>query len=161
MVFAAPDRCPHREAPLSAALQDVPGVDNLRLLASGPIPPNPSELLSSARTAELLSSLQGQADLVLIDTPPVLPVTDAAVLSTRVDATLLVITAGLTTKKQVSRAIEVLRQVDAPIVGTALNNVSAEAGYDYAYPYYYRYEAKPKRARGDEAVPAPAPLSPD
>lgn len=124
------------DAGLSSALQKVPGMDRLRVLASGPIPPNPSELLASDRAGELLTVLAQQADVVLIDAPPVLPVTDAAVLANRVDATLLVVTANQTTQKHVARAAEILGQVDAPLVGTVLNGVDTEGGYGYEYGYY-------------------------
>ncbi|MDQ6797209.1 MAG: polysaccharide biosynthesis tyrosine autokinase [Actinomycetota bacterium] len=122
------------KAPLSAVLQVVPGQNRLTVLPSGPSPPNPAEILSSWRFAEVLSSLQQNADVVLVDAPPVLPVTDAMVLSGRVDATVLVALAGVTSRQEVSRAVEQLTQVGAPIVGTVLNGVE-ETG-EYAYDYY-------------------------
>ncbi len=121
--------------PLSGALQEVPGQPRLQLLASGPLPPNPSELLSSKRTVEVLTSLQGDTDIVLLDCPPVLPVTDALVLSGRVDATLLVAVAGATARAEVARTVELLRQVDAPLVGAVLNGVTDEGSYGYGYQY--------------------------
>lgn len=124
------------EVPLSGALQRVPDVNNLWLLASGPLPPNPSELLSSARATEVLSGLQAYADTVLIDCPPVLPVTDSAVLSGKVDGTLVLVAARSTTRKQVARTVEILRQVNAPLVGTVLNNAPSEGTYTYLYRYY-------------------------
>ena len=127
------------KVPLSAALQPVADQPRLSLLSSGPLPPNPSELLSSRRTIDVLTSLQAEADIVLIDSPPVLPVTDALVLSGRVDATLLVCVAGATTRKDAARAVELLQQIDAPLVGTVLNGVTADSGY--GYDYGYRYEA--------------------
>jgi non-specific protein-tyrosine kinase len=148
------------EATPSEAIQSVPGDDRIKVLASGPAPPNPSELLATRRTAELFTSLKAQSDIVLVDSPPVLPVTDAAVLSTRVDATLLVATAGSTSKKELHRAHEVLRQVDAPIIGTVLNGVSPDSGYGYAYQYKYYAKQPPgpsrqrngQRGPGREAV---------
>lgn len=138
------------EAPLSAALQRVnPDDDRLWLLASGPLPPNPSELLSSARASEVLTGLEGYADTVLIDCPPVLPVTDAAVLSAKVDGTLLVVAAGTTTTKQLSRTVEVLRQVGAPLVGAVLNNAPAETAYGYSYGYYTSVETRSRSSRVD------------
>lgn len=125
---------------LAGAMQEVPDQPRLSLLASGPLPPNPSELLSSKRTVEVLGSLQAEYDIVLIDAPPVLPVTDALVLSGRVDATLLVAVAGATTRKEAARAVELLRQVDAPLVGAVLNGVDTEGSYGYAYQSY-RYES--------------------
>ncbi len=132
------------EVPLSSALQPVNEVNRLWLLASGPLPPNPSELLSSARATEVLRGLQSFADTVLVDCPPVLPVTDAAVLSGKVDGTLLIVTAGDTTRKQVGRTVELLRQVNAPLVGAVLNNAPSEGPYTYLYRYY---EQEPVQAR--------------
>lgn len=128
------------ETPLSSALQPVRQQGSLWFLASGPLPPNPSELLSSVRASETLSGLRAVADTVLIDCPPVLPVTDAAVISTKVDGTLLVVTAGSSTRKQVVRTVELLRQVGAPLVGCVLNNTPSEGGYSYVY---HRYDQVP------------------
>ncbi|MDQ4068158.1 MAG: polysaccharide biosynthesis tyrosine autokinase [Actinomycetota bacterium] len=150
--------------PLASALQQVPGEPRLQLLASGPLPPNPSELLSSVRTEQVLKALQSQA-VVLIDCPPVLPVTDASVLSSKVDGTLLVATVGATTGKAFGRAVELLRQVGAPLVGTVLNGVPVEGAYGYAYQYYSREstgkngrkaESTNGSAQGDEGWKSPA-----
>jgi len=131
------------EAPLSRALQAVPDVPRLRLLASGPLPPNPSELLSSSRTREVFGALKADADIVLIDSPPVLPVTDALVLFRQVDATLMVFSAGGTSQKQASTALAMAKQVDAPLVGTVLNGVTALSGYGNQYSYGYQAETGP------------------
>ena len=133
------------KVPLSGALQEVPDQPRVHVLASGPLPPNPSELLSSKRTVEVLTSLQGETDIVLLDCPPVLPVTDALVLSGRVDATLLVCVAGATARGEVARSVELLRQVDAPLVGAVLNGVTEEGSYGYGYKYYR--EQRPADAR--------------
>jgi receptor protein-tyrosine kinase len=121
------------------AVQRVPGEDHLSILASGPTPPNPSELIVSRRASEVLDTIENESDMVLVDCPPVLPVTDAAALSALVDATLLVCGAGETTRKELSRALEVLGQVGAPIVGVVLNGVHHREGYGYSYRYGYRY----------------------
>jgi succinoglycan biosynthesis transport protein ExoP len=126
------------EATLREALQPVPGLDGLQILASGPIPPNPSELLSVSRSSEVLSSLAAYADIVLVDSPPVLPVTDAAVLASRVDAVVVVVAAGRSTQTLVSRAMEVLNRVEAPIAGVILNRASETVSYNY---YRYAYGA--------------------
>jgi len=135
-------------APLSKALQTVPDVPRLRLLASGPLPPNPSELLSSSRTREVFAALKAEADIVLIDSPPVLPVTDALVLFRQVDATLMVFSAGGTTQKQASSALAMAKQVDAPLVGAVLNGVSAPGGYGGQYSYGYRTDPEAGDADG-------------
>src|SRR5205807_9418211 len=134
------------EVPLGDVMQTV-GRRHLMLLASGPLPPNPSELLSSPRTAQVLRALQAEADVVLVDSPPVLPVTDSAVLSAHVDATLLVMRAGVTTRRQLTRAVEVLEQVASPLVGTVLNGVTADEGYGYAYNYGYYNGARETRGQ--------------
>ena len=162
-------------APLSRTLQAVPGVPRLRLLASGPLPPNPSELLSSGRTKEVFAALKGEADIVLIDSPPVLPVTDALVLFRQVDATLMVFSAGQTTQKQAATALAMARQVNAPLVGTILNGVATTGGYGSQYTYGYtsaaedaarermrrmpRREPKKRSKRDSAKVPARATSS--
>lgn len=132
------------ERPVSAALQDVPGVPRLRLMASGPIPPNPSELLASQRAADVFAALSIDADIVLIDSPPVLPVTDALVLFRHVDATLMVFAAGSTTRKEAAAALGKVQQVNGPLIGAVLNGVKEEGGYGYAYRY--QAEAGPDKA---------------
>lgn len=126
------------EVPVSAALQRFDDEPGLAVLVSGPIPSDPSELLASRRTAEVLASLRADGALVVLDTPPVLPVTDALVVSKWVDATLLVTASGSTTRRQVQRALELLSQVEAPVVGTVLNQApSGASGYGYGYGYGY------------------------
>jgi capsular exopolysaccharide synthesis family protein len=122
---------------LAKALQPIPGQERLLVLASGPLPPNPSELLSSSRTADLFRNLATQADVVLIDSPPVLPVTDSLVLSQSVDSTILVSSVSTTTRKAAARAAEMLQQVNAPLAGAVLNGITEESGYGgYASRYY-------------------------
>jgi len=147
------------DVPVSGALQNVEGTDGLMLLASGPIPPNPSELLAGRRAVEALAALLTEADVLLIDSPPVLPVTDAAVLAGRVDATLLVATAGETTRRELHRAHEVLRQVDAHLIGTVLNGVEGDAAYGYSYGYRYAYAAAEPEPNGSARAAAPPPRS--
>jgi succinoglycan biosynthesis transport protein ExoP len=134
--------------PLAKALQPVPGQDGLLILASGPLPPNPAELLSSSRSAELLANLATNADMVLIDSPPVLPVTDALVISQHVDSTLLVSAAGVTTRKAAARAFEMLERVNAPMVGAVLNGVPDEAGYGGYASRYYSSATAPELSNG-------------
>jgi polysaccharide biosynthesis transport protein len=140
------------ESPLSAAVQQVPDEARLFVLASGPLPPNPSELLASRRADEVVDALRAEFDVVLIDSPPVLPVTDAAVLSRVVDGTLLVATVRTTRKKALLRAVEALRQVDAPIVGTVLNGLPVDSAYASSYTYHHYsaspYGQEPKKRRG-------------
>jgi len=116
----------------------VPGFDRLSLLPAGPVPPNPAELLDSARARDIFTRLRDQYDLVLIDSPPVLPVTDAAILSRHADATLMVAAAGQTRRSDLHRAIEKLDQVGATILGTVLNKVTKQTGRYYGYGYGYK-----------------------
>lgn len=124
------------DTPLEAALAPVPGIDNLFFLPSGPAVPNPSELLSSPPFSEILDRLESEASLILIDSPPVLPVSDALVLSSRAGRTLLLCQSGKTTGKDAARAAELLLQVDAHLIGTVLNAVPPREGYG-AYTYQY------------------------
>lgn len=154
------------DVPLSVALQRVPGQPNLRLLASGPIPPNPSELLASPRTHEIFTTLQSEGAIVLIDTPPVLPVTDATVVAANVDATLLVTSVGSTTRKHVHRALDLLGRIEAPLVGAVLNQATDRDEYGGGYKYGYRYaykadvDGETKRApRNGDRPEAPVPVA--
>jgi capsular exopolysaccharide synthesis family protein len=114
-------------------------VPNLHVLTTGPIPPNPAELLHSEAFERLLTSLQARHDAVIIDSPPVAPVTDAAVLSRRVDGTILVVRAFGTRKDVARRATRALRDVGSNLIGTILNAVNFEQrGYGYYQYYYYR-----------------------
>jgi capsular exopolysaccharide synthesis family protein len=117
------------------------GDAGLLVLPSGELPPNPAELLSSDGMAELLGELEKRVDLVLIDAPPLLPVTDAAVVSAMAAATILVVRQGGTKHEQVARAIEALRRVDVRLSGAVLNMVPAK-GHD-AYGYRYNYQSAP------------------
>lgn len=124
------------DVPLSAVLQDVPGTRRLRVLPTGPLSPYPSELLSSRRASVVFAALRAEADIVLVDSPPVLPVTDALVLFRHADAVIMVFSARKTTRKQASTALEMAHQVDAPLVGAVLNALplkKGHKGYNYAY----------------------------
>jgi non-specific protein-tyrosine kinase len=108
-------------------------VENLQVLTSGPVPPNPAEILASQRMGELLALLRSKAEYVLIDTPPIIAVTDAAVLAPKVDGVLLVINAGKTKRDLAVKARDMLRQVNANILGVVLNNAQVDKS---AYAYY-------------------------
>jgi len=110
------------------------------VLAAGPHPPNPSELLGSSRLQTLLSTLRSRYDYIVFDAPPLLPVTDAAVLTVHADGAILVARHGHTEREKLARAAENLRSVDGRLLGTILNMVPAKSsGYDYAY--YYETDA--------------------
>jgi capsular exopolysaccharide synthesis family protein len=107
-------------------LADV-GVENLQLLPSGPLPPNPADLLGSTRMEAIVDRLAGEADLVLFDTPPVLAVTDAALLSAKLDGVLMVIRAGSTRREDAERAKELLERLNVRIVGAVLTNAAVDS----------------------------------
>lgn len=115
---------------------DVPRLD---LLTSGPIPPNPSEILASKRMNALLEQLSQEYDTVLIDSPPALAVTDAQIISTRCDGVLLVVDSGKVKREAAMKAKANLEHVQARILGVVLNNIDRRHGEAYYY-YYYRQE---------------------
>ncbi len=122
------------------------GADNLQLLTSGPIPPNPSELLGSHRMAHLVEVLSEQADVVIFDSPPVLAVTDAAVLGRQMDGVLLVVEAGETREQALAHSVSELQKTGANILGVALNRLDSRRG-GYYYYYYYSDEQGGQRRR--------------
>ncbi|WP_343290384.1 CpsD/CapB family tyrosine-protein kinase [Turicibacter bilis] len=118
---------------------------DIQVLTCGPIPPNPAELLNSNRLKELLNQLKQYFDIILIDTPPVGVVTDAAILSTLVDGTLMVIASHQTESDQAVRAMKLLQTVGAKVLGTVLTKVPADRKGYYGYQYYeYHTEASQK-----------------
>jgi non-specific protein-tyrosine kinase len=141
---------------------------NLRLLTTGPLPPNPAELLSSKRMTALLNQLKAIAELVIIDSPPLTIVTDGMVLGMQADAMVLVVRSGKTRRANVKQVRLLLNQVQASLLGFIYNGVPAanllhHAGYGY---YGYRKEPTqppvaaapiPEKAPPPEAPPAPEP----
>lgn len=117
-------------------------VPNLRLLTSGPMPPNPAELLGSARMAEVATWLTEQADFVIFDSPPVLAVTDSVLLSQMVDATLLVVKGGKTAFQALAVASRRIVDVNGHIAGVLLNQMSRKNSYGYTYYYQADYQEK-------------------
>ncbi len=111
------------------------------LLASGPLPPNPSELLGSRQMTELLAEVRTQYDVVLVDTPPLLPVTDAAAGAPAADGAILVCRYKRSTREQVGRAVQALDAVSVPVLGTLFTMVPTRGPRGYAgYNSYYRAE---------------------
>lgn len=134
-------------APLESFLQTTE-IDSLTVLTSGPIPPNPSELLGSHRMAHLVERLTGVADIVIFDSPPVLAVTDAAVMGRQVDGVLLVVEAGRTREHALASATAELQKTGASVLGAALNRLDTRRGdYQYYYYYYYTDEEGGRRRR--------------
>ena len=136
---------------------DVP---NLSIIPAGPIPPNPAELFHSERFRKFLEQVQGQFDRVIIDSPPVVAVTDAVVLSTLVDGTMLVVRAFKTPKDLARHALRALLDVGAVTAGAVLNSVNLDKSeYKYSHYYYqrdgyYAEEAPPPSAKQSSPPPA-------
>lgn len=122
----------------------------LQVLTSGPVPPNPSELLQSTAMEKLLSELRDRFDVVILDAPPLLPVTDAAVLSAQADGAVIVLRFGKTGKDELAQAIQRLETVDARNLGVVVNRAPgrrAGSGYGYGYGYGYGHDVTPSDTR--------------
>ena len=133
----------------------VPG---LQVLTTGPLPPNPAELLGSQRMQEILSRLKAITDLVIIDSPPLATVTDGIVLATKADGVLLVVRAGKTRRANVKRVYHLLQQVKARLLGVVYNGVAAndsEYQSDHGYYSYYRQ----RKNNFPPPTGSPSPLS--
>jgi len=126
-------------------------VPNLYVMTSGPIPPNPTEMAGSQGMRDVIDMFRKEFDLILLDSPPVVAVTDAAILSSIVDGTLLVVELGRSRASGVNRAIDLLEKVKANLLGIVTNSIYAGYRYDYGYYSYYYYYAeggqKKKRRR--------------
>ncbi len=124
-------------------------IDNLWSVPAGPTPPNPADLLHSDRFKKFLNDLSDRFDRVVIDSPPVVPVTDSAIISTLVDGTVFVVRAFATSRHMSRQGLRTLRDVDSPVIGVVLNAVNLNRReYSYSYQYYYHRE-------GYAAAPTP------
>jgi capsular exopolysaccharide synthesis family protein len=115
----------------------TPGLDNLHVLTSGVIPQNPAEFLNSSKVGELLAEMKKEYDLVLFDTPPILPIADAVMMSSRADGVVLVYQVGRIGRNALRRAKFLLDHAQANVLGVVLTNVRSEITPEYGY---YRYE---------------------
>lgn len=114
------------------------GIDNMSILTSGPIPPNPSELLSSERMNTFVQSVRNAYDIVVLDVPPILEVPDTQVLSAHLDGLVLVVREGKTRKDDVARTVDMLRLSKTNILGYVMNDHKGKnSGYGYGYGYGY------------------------
>lgn len=123
-------------------------IPNLYVLTSGPVAPNPSELLASQNMVDILDELKQHFDYVLVDTPPVMPVTDAAVVSGKVDGTILIIASGEVSPSIAVEAKKRLEQAGAHMLGVVLNKVDVASSGHYGYGYYYYYGTENGSPRG-------------
>jgi non-specific protein-tyrosine kinase len=118
------------------ALNDVirqSAVPNLKIITSGPLPPNPAELLGSQRMDRVIAALRERAEITLFDAPPTIAVTDAAILGAKMDGVILVVSAGKTKRDHALRAKRLLEKVNAKVLGIVLNNVKLDTTL---YQYY-------------------------
>ena len=114
-------------------------IDNLFIMPCGTLPPNPSELLGSKSMKACIAELKTMFDIILFDSPPIMAVTDAAVLSSEVDGIILVVKAGQTDRNAVQRSYDILKNIPNHIIGALLNVVNIEGIYGSYYYYYYHY----------------------
>lgn len=158
------------------------GQRSLYVLPAGKVPPNPSELLGSAQMHTLLEVLERDFDVVLCDAPPLLPVTDAAILAKATSGAIVIVASGQTNRHQLDGAMDALQTVGAKVAGLVMTMVPTRgpdayyaygAGYGYGYGYFQEQPAKGRRAKADKGagrrrgaplaaapVPAPAPTTP-
>jgi len=119
---------------------------------SGPIPPNPSELLASDRMKHIIEEVRSKFAYVIFDSPPVLAVTDAIVLATRADGVVLCVHGGQTPRELVQRSAERLRQANIPVLGAILNNLDLhQYGYTYRKGYFDYYDSNEDEAQDEKA----------
>ena len=117
-------------------------VENIWLIPSGPIPPNPAELLNSEKMKGMMDELKKRFDVILFDSPPLLVVVDAVIISSFVDGTVFIIEVGKTTRKPFLQAVEELKRAKAKVIGVLFNEVKAKGeGYYSPYYHYYRYRS--------------------
>ena len=150
-------KLPNHDGLTTALVQERPDFDGLLqagpepglfILTSGPLPPNPSELLGSGRTRDLVAHLLTQAEMVLFDSPPAAAVADAVVLGAQLDSVLVVLDAGRTRRDAARRTLEALRKVNARVAGAALNRMPRRQE-GYYYDYYQRAAAVSGASDGD------------
>lgn len=123
------------------------GVAGLRVLTSGPLPPNPAELLGSPQMKRLIKRIREQAEVVILDSPPILAVADASIMGSQCDGALLVVDAGKTRSDVAKRGKETLDKIGVKLLGVVLNRISHRRGGGYYYYYYYSAEGGHEKRR--------------
>ncbi len=137
------------QIPLSEIIHKAE-MDNLYYITSGIIPPNPAEMLESEKMRQFLSEMRKIYDIVILDSPPIIAVTDAEILATLVDGTILIVSADTTESELMERSVELIRKDKSSFIGTILNNFSYKSGYGSYYKYYYYYS---QNASGGKTKP--------
>ncbi len=139
-------------------IMTTPGIDNLSIITSGTIPPNPSELLTSPKIPALLAQLKERYDVILIDCTPILPATDAAILGAKVDGVVIVYQVGKIARGSLKRAKVQMDNVKAKVLGVVLNGLKPEVSldyHDYRYESYYAYGAEHAEPKKKSWIPLP------
>jgi capsular exopolysaccharide synthesis family protein len=151
-------------SPLDLVTVPHPAIPNLAAIPTGPVPPNPADLLSSHKLADAVVELRSKYKFVVIDSPPIMAATDAVILSVQADGVLLVVRSGETPKEAFTRTRDLLTSVKSRLLGVVLNAVDASApDYYYSYRYYpYSYGYGPQEAldMNQEEMPAHVPTRP-
>lgn len=124
-----------QQAEMTEVIQES-GVPNLSVITSGPIPPNPAEMLASNRMSRVLQELRQKFDIILVDTPPLLAVTDAQLMASKSDGVIMVVSYGKVKRDIAAKAKGNLDRVGAKMLGVVLNNVKRKASEGYYYYYY-------------------------
>jgi capsular exopolysaccharide synthesis family protein len=117
----------------------VSKISNLSFISAGTIPPNPAEMLDSQEMRNFLKKMRDEYDLIILDSPPIIAVTDSEILTSMVDGTLLVVSSENTEIEMMERSVELIRRENTQFLGTVLNNFSYKSGYGSYYKYYYYY----------------------
>jgi len=118
------------------------GMENLDIITAGHVPPNPSELLSSKKMDDLFAKLREEYDYIIVDSPPIIAVTDALIIAKKVDHLVLVIRVNSTEREIIEQAKSLLKNIDVKVAGVVVNGIEVKkyySGYKYYYYYYYYY----------------------
>ncbi|RPI70859.1 MAG: polysaccharide biosynthesis tyrosine autokinase, partial [Ignavibacteriales bacterium] len=138
-----------------AQLKDIihkADINNLEYITCGTIPPNPAEMLESEKMREFLADMREKYDIVILDSPPIIAVTDSEILSTMVDGTILIISADTTEVELMERSVELMKNDKSSFIGAILNNFSYKSGYGSYYKYYYYYSENPPGGKNKSKV---------
>jgi capsular exopolysaccharide synthesis family protein len=150
-----------RDRPTIASVMQSTAIESLRVITSGPLPPNPAEVLDSNLMQQILQELRAQSDMIILDSPPVLAVADASILGSHCSGVILVIDAGHARSEASRRALQTLKQTNTKVLGAVLNKLSTRRASGYSSYYYYSSKDKAtptaETPQGDRASPPASP----
>ncbi len=144
------------DAPTLSSVMQPTAIEGLRVITSGPMPPNPAEILDSKQMSEILTDLRSQADMLILDSPPALAVADASILGSRCSGAILVVDSGRTRSDVSRRSLEALRQTGVKVYGVVLNKLTTRRASGYYYYYYYYSQDGSKRKEHRQKQPSTA-----